>query len=333
MRSRILGTGHYVPPKVITNKDLEKVMSTTDEWIQQRSGIQERRQVEEGVGTADLGYEAAKNALEAAELKATDLDCILFATLSPDHALFPGCGVILQHKLGISDTTIPAFDIRNQCSGYLYCLQVADAFIRQGLYKRILVVGAEVHSSGIEYADRGRQVTVLFGDGAGATILGPTEEEGRGVLSIHLHSQGEFETALMTEHPSCRRKPWIKPEMLTDGSMYPTMNGRLVFKHAVTRMPEVVNEALAANGLSVENVDHWLFHQANMRINEAVAAQLGAPPNKIYHNIHKYGNLSAGAIPSLLDEVVRSGKINKGDLLCMAAFGSGFTWASALIRW
>jgi len=333
MRSVILGTGHYVPDRVVTNKDLEKLMSTTDEWIQQRTGITERRYADPGVGAADLALPAAKRALEAAEMKAEEIDCILFATLSPD-LTFPGCGVLLQHKLGISGTTIPAFDIRNQCSGYIYCLQIADAFIRQGLYKRVLVAGAEVHSSGLDFTDRGRDVAVLFGDGAGVTILGPSEDESRGILSTHCRSQGEFAETLMIECPSSRVQPCrITAQMIEDGRVFPKMNGKLVFKNAVTRMPEVVNEALAKNGLSVESVDHWFFHQANMRINEFVSASLGIAPVKVYHNIHKYGNLSAGAIPSLLDEVAREGKIKRGDLVAMAGFGSGFTWASALLRW
>lgn len=333
MRSVILGTGHYVPPRVVTNKDLEKVMKTTDEWIQQRSGIQERHYADEGVGASDLAFEAAKRALESAKLDASEIDCIMFATLSPDYT-FPGSGVLLQRLLGLSDRTIPAFDIRNQCSGYLYCLQIADAFIRQGIYKKILIAGSEVHSSGIELKDRGRDVAVLFGDGAGATILGATDDETRGILSVHCHSQGEFAEDLMIQCPSSRVQPCrVTHEMIEDGRIFPKMSGKLVFKNAVTRLPEVVNEALAKHGLTVEQVDHWFFHQANMRINEFVSATLGIAPVKVYHNIHKYGNLSAGAIPSLLDEVAREGKIKPGELLCMAAFGSGFTWASALVRW
>jgi 3-oxoacyl-[acyl-carrier-protein] synthase-3 len=333
MRSCILGTGHYVPDRVVTNKDLEKVMSTTDAWIQQRTGIQERRYAEPGVGAADVAFEAAKRALENAKMDAAEIDCILFATLSPDYT-FPGSGVLLARRLGISERGIPAFDIRNQCSGYLYCMQIADAFIKQGLYKRIMIAGAEIHSSGIEHNDRGRDVAVLFGDGSGVTILGATDDPDRGVLNVTCHSQGDFAEDLMIECPSSKVQPVrVTKEMIDDGRIFPKMNGRLVFKHAVTRMPEVVHEGLAKTGLSVEQVDHWFFHQANMRINEMVASQLGIAPVKVYHNIHKYGNLSAGAIPSLLDEVARDGKMKRGDLLCMAAFGSGFTWASALIRW
>ena len=333
MRSVILGTGHYVPDRVVTNKDLEKVMKTTDAWIQQRTGIQERRFAEPGTGASDLAFEASKRALETAKIDPSEIDCILFATLSPDYT-FPGGGVLLQRRLGLSDSGIPAMDIRNQCSGYIYCLQIADAFIRQGLYKKILIAGAEVHSSGIELNDRGRDVAVLFGDGAGATIVGATDDDARGILSTHCHSQGEFAENLMIECPSSKVQPVrVTKEMIDDGRIFPTMNGKLVFKNAVTRMPEVVNEALEKNGVTVDQVDHWFFHQANMRINEFVSATLGIAPVKVYHNIHKYGNLSAGAIPSLLDEVNRDGKLERGDLICMAAFGSGFTWASALLRW
>lgn len=331
MRSRILGTGHYVPDRVVTNFDLMKLMETSDEWIRQRTGIVERRYAAPGQGTADLAFEAAKAALDAARLEPGDIDCILFATLSPDYQ-FPGSGVLLQRLLGLRD--IPAFDIRNQCSGYLYCLQIADSFVRQGLYKRVLIAGAEVHSSGIELNDRGRDVAVLFGDGAGVTIVGPSEDPRRGILSTHCHAQGEFAEALMIECPTSKARPVrITHDMIDDGRVFPKMNGKLVFKHAVVRLAEVIEEACRANGVSLREVDHFFFHQANMRINESVAKALEIPPEKLYHNIQKYGNLSAGAIPSLLDEVAREGKIEEGDLCLLAAFGSGFTWASALIRW
>jgi 3-oxoacyl-[acyl-carrier-protein] synthase-3 len=331
LRSIILGTGHYVPDRVVTNADLEKLMNTTDEWIRQRTGIVERRYAAHGVGPADLAFEAATRALEAARLDAGEIDCILFATLSADYQ-FPGSGVLLQRRLGLSG--IPAFDIRNQCSGFIYCLQVADAFLRQGLYKKVLIAGAEVHSTGIELADRGRDVAVLFGDGAGAVVLGATDDDSRGLLSTHCHSQGEFAEELMLECPTAKNQPCrITADMIESGRVFPRMNGKLVFKHAVTRLPEVIREALSKNGYEVADVKHWFLHQANMRINEFVAASLGIEPARVYHNIHKYGNLSAGAIPSLMDEVVREGKVKEGDLCCLAAFGSGFTWASALVRW
>ncbi len=334
VRSCVLGTGHSVPDRVVTNKDLEKLMTTSDEWIRQRTGVEERRFAENGVGAADLAFEAAKRALEMASLDPADIDCIIFCTLSPDYH-FPGSGVLLQRRLGLSDRGIPAFDIRNQCSGYLYALQVADAFIRLGTYRKVLIAGAEIHSSGIELKDRGRDVAVLFGDGAGVTVLGATDDERRGVLSVHCHSQGEFAEDLMLECPSSKVQPCrITHEMIEDGRVFPKMNGKLVFKHAVTRQPEVIAEAMKANGVeSIEAIDHFFFHQANMRFNQWVASSLGIAVSKVYHNIHKYGNLSAGAIPALLDEKVRDETVKRGDLLCLAAFGSGFTWASALVRW
>jgi 3-oxoacyl-[acyl-carrier-protein] synthase-3 len=331
VRSIILGTGHHVPERVVTNLDLAKLMNTSDEWIQQRTGIVERHYAAHGQGPADLAAEAAKRALEAARADAAEVDCILFATLSADYQ-FPGSGVLLQRALGMKE--IPAFDVRNQCSGFLYALQIADAFIRTGTYRKILIAGAEVHSTGIELADRGRDVAVLFGDGAGAVVLGATDDARRGVLSVHCHSQGEFAEDLMLECPTAKNQPCrITHEMIENGRVFPRMNGKLVFKHAVTRLPEVINEALAANGAALGDVRHFFLHQANMRINEFVAASLGIEPALVYHNIHKYGNLSAGAIPALLDEIVREGRVHEGDLCCLASFGSGFTWASALVRW
>ncbi|RME71888.1 MAG: ketoacyl-ACP synthase III [Planctomycetota bacterium] len=332
MGARILGTGHHVPERVVTNHDLEQIMDTSDEWIRQRTGIEQRRWVVPGTGTAELASHAARKALEAAQLDPEEIDCIVFATLSADY-FFPGSGVLLARELGIAERGIPAFDIRNQCTGYLYALQVADAFIRQGIYRRVLVAGAEVHSTGLDHTTRGRDVTVLFGDGAGVTILGPSEDPERGILGIYLHSDGRFAEKLMIEAPTSREQPHISQPMIEAGRAYPSMDGRFVFKNAVRRMPEVVHEALADQGLRPQDVDHWIFHQANLRINEMVARQLELPPERCYRNIHKYGNLSAGAMPALLDEVVREGRIAPGDLICMAGFGSGFTWGSALIRW
>jgi 3-oxoacyl-[acyl-carrier-protein] synthase-3 len=332
MRSRVLGTGHYVPERVVTNHDLEQFMDTSDEWIRQRSGIQERRWVENGVGTAELASHAARSALEMAGLEPSDIDCIVLATLSPDY-YFPGSGVLLARQLGIAERGIPAFDIRNQCSGYLYALQIADAFVRQGVYRNVLVAGAEVHSTGIEHATRGRDVSVLFGDGAGVTILGPSDDDARGLLGVHVHSDGRHAEKLMIEAPTSRNEPHITAQMIEDGRAFPVMQGRFVFKNAVVRMPEVVREALAAGGLAIADVDHWFFHQANLRINEMVAKQLELPAERCYNNIQTYGNLSAGSIPALLDQVNRQGKIKEGDLVCMAGFGSGFTWGAALVRW
>lgn len=329
-RARITGTGMFVPPDVYTNKDLEKLMDTSDEWIQQRSGIKERRIARPGVGTAGLGYEAAKLALQAAGVEAKDLDLIVFATLSPDY-YFPGCGVFLQERLGCR--TIPALDVRNQCSGFLYGLNVAQSFIATGQYQRVLLVGAEVHSAALNMTTEGRDVAVLFGDGAGAVVLEASDSPERGIMSVHLHSEGAHRDHLKIELPGTRSSPYISTEDVQAGKHFPKMDGKFVFKHAVKRMPEAVMEALGANHLTPKDVDTFLFHQANMRINEAVMKHLDQPLTKAYNNIERYGNCSAASIPMLLDECVRSGRVKKGDLLCMAAFGAGFTWASALIRW
>lgn len=329
-RVRITGTGMFVPPDVYSNHDLEKLMETSDEWIQQRSGIRERRFAKPGVGPSHLGLEAAKNALAAAKLEPKDLDLIVFATLSPDY-YFPGPGVFLQDKLGCG--TIPALDVRNQCSGFLYGLNVAQLFIASGQYDRVLVVGAEVHSAALNLTTAGRDVAVLFGDGAGAVVLEASDSPERGIMSMHLHSEGAFRDMLKIEAPGTSHAPYISEAAIREGTHYPHMEGKFVFKHAVTRLPEVVHEALKANHLAPNDVDHYLFHQANLRINEAVLKQLDQPASKAPHNIDRYGNCSAASIPMLLDETVRAGKIAKGDLVCMAAFGAGFTWGSALIRW
>ncbi len=336
-RSKILGTGHFVPDRVVTNFDLAKLMDTSDEWIQQRSGIVERRYAEDGIGPADMGAEASKRALEAAGLEAKDIDCIVFGTLSPD-LQFPGGGVLVQHKLGISDTYIPCFDLRNQCSGYLYGMQVADAFIKNGTFDKVLVVGAEKHSPALDHTNRGRDVAVLFGDGSGATILGAVEVEdddpdAPGLLEIETHAQGEYARELMVEAPNTIIKPWVRQELVDNPMAFPSMNGRLVFMHACSRMPEIVVKVLAKRGWTPADVDVFLPHQANLRINQRVAKQLEIPEEKCHNNIMKYGNLSAGSIPTLLDEVVRGGQVKRGDLVCMAGFGSGFTWGSILYRW
>lgn len=329
-RVRITGTGMFVPPDVYTNKDLEKLMDTSDEWIQQRSGIRERRFAKPGVGPSHLGLEASKKALAAAGVDAKDLDLIVFATLSPDY-YFPGPGVFLQDNLGCR--TIPAFDVRNQCSGFLYGLNLAQLYIASGQAKKALVVGAEVHSAALNLTTAGRDVAVLFGDGAGAVVLEASDSPERGIMSVHLHSEGAHRDMLKIEAPGTKYSPYISEEVVREGRHYPHMEGRTVFKHAVTRLPEVVHEALGTNHLSPKDVDHYLFHQANLRINEAVLKQLDQPAEKAPYNIDRYGNCSAASIPMLLDETVRSGRIKAGDLVCMAAFGAGFTWGSALIRW
>ncbi|MGH9388262.1 MAG: 3-oxoacyl-ACP synthase III family protein, partial [Vicinamibacteria bacterium] len=283
-----------------------------------------------GVSCSDLGYEASRRALDNAGLRAEQIDFIIFCSLSPDQ-MFPGSGVFLQDKLGIPG--IGALDVRNQCSGFLYGLSVADSFVRIGKYQRILLVGSEVHSHSLDFSTPGRDVTVLFGDGAGAVILGPSEEKERGILSVHLHADGRFAHALELVVWDISRAPFVTHDMLNAGVQWPKMNGRLVFKHAVTRLPEVIREALDTNGVKLADVDHFLFHQANLRINELVASGLGIPQEKVYSHIERFGNMSAATIPFLLDECLEAKAIKKGDLVLMAAFGAGFTWGSALIRW
>ncbi|RMD94239.1 MAG: ketoacyl-ACP synthase III [Calditrichaeota bacterium] len=328
-RAKIISTGRYVPEKVVTNKDMEKLVPTSDEWIQERTGIKQRHFVDREIGVSDLSYEAAKIALKKANLEPQDIDFIIFATLSPDY-VFPGSGVLLQEKLGIPG--VGALDVRNQCSGFLYALSVADQFIRAGTYDRILVAGAEVHSTGLDYSERGRHVTVLFGDGAGVAILEATEGD-HGILSTHLHADGRYAMELCVINPGSRRIPRIYPEMLEDGTMYPHMNGREVFKHAVVKFPKAIQEAMEANNLTLDDVKLVIPHQANLRISEAVAHRLKLKPGQMYNNIQRYGNTTAASIPIALDEALEKGLIEPGDIVILAAFGSGFTWASAAIRW
>lgn len=329
--SLITGTGHYVPPRVVTNFDLEKIMNTSDEWIRQRSGIKERHYVEPGVGSSDLAYEASLKAIEAAGIDKSEIDFIIAATLSPDY-YFPGIGVLVQKKLGLAG--IGALDIRNQCSGFIYGLSVADQYIKSGMYKKILLVGAEVHSSCLDYSDDGRDIAVLFGDGAAAVIIQPNEnEDGRGILSTHLFSDGRYVSELWMEKPSCKDNPVVTEEMIRKKQFFPKMQGRNVFKNAVEKMPEAVRIALEHNNLTIDDVDFLIPHQANDRISMMVGAVLKIPPTKVVRNIDRYGNTTSASIPLALDEIVRAGKLKEGDVVVLTAFGSGFTWASAVIRW
>jgi 3-oxoacyl-[acyl-carrier-protein] synthase III len=329
-RSRILSTGRYLPPKVVTNHDLARIINTNDQWIQERSGIVERRYVEGEVGASDLGFEAAKIALDRAGIKAADLDMIIFATLSPDYT-FPGSGCLLQKMLDIPGKAV--VDIRNQCTGFLYGMSIADQFIKTGMFNKILVVGAEVHSTGLEFADSGRDVTVLFGDGGGAMVIGVSDNPDRGILSTHLHADGRGFRDLWIEGPSSRYMPRVTHQMIDEGRQWPKMNGRNVFKGAVTRLPEVINEALTANDVKLEDIAYLIPHQANMRINQFVAHKLGYPQEKVWHNIQRYGNTTAATLPLCLDEMLEQGVVKEKDLLLFAAFGAGFTWGSALVRW
>ncbi len=333
--SAILGVGSYVPPRVWRNDDLRAIMDTSDEWIQQRTGIKQRHWAEGNIGSSDLGLEAAKRALDTSGVKKEELDLIVFATLSPDHE-FPGTACFLQAKLGLSG--IPALDVRQQCTGFIYGLSIADQFIRTGMYKKVLVVGAEMHSKGLDRTTRGRDVAVLFGDGAGAVVLGamrgaPAKSDSQ-VYSTHLHADGAFAKELWIEAPSITYpETRITPEILAEGRHFPKMNGKAVFVHAVKRMPEAINEALRANGYGLRDVDLFVFHQANLRINEMVAKQLEIPEARVFNTIERFANTTAATIPLGLDVAVKEGRLKKGMLVASAAFGSGFTWASALYRW
>ena len=329
--SRIAGIGHYVPENVITNEYLSSMIDTTDEWIQERTGIKERRFFNPDKDTvANMGATASRIAAERAGMDLTDIDFICFATITPDY-FFPGSGVLMQRELGLDG--IGAIDIRNACSGFIYALSVADQFIKTGMYKNILVVGAEIQSSAMEMTTAGRNYNVIFADGAGAAILQSTEEEGKGILSTHLHADGNFAEELYVKDPGSSRKVRLSEEIIEGPTVKLTMNGREVFKHAVVRFPEVIQEALDQNDLSKEDIDLLIPHQANLRISQFVQKKLQLPDEKIYNNIMRLGNTTAGSIPIALSEAWEAGKVNDGDLICLAAFGSGFTWASALIRW
>ncbi len=305
-RTIITGIGHYVPPRVVTNFDLEKRMDTSDDWIRQRSGIAERRHVEPGVGSSDLAIEAARLAMAGAGAGPADIDFVIAATLSPDH-YFPGIGVMVQAGLGLG--TIGALDVRNQCSGFIYGLAVADQFIRAGTYRKILLVASEVQSSNLDYSDDGRDMAVLFGDGAGAVVLEPDAgETGRGVLSTHLYSDGRFVSDLWMEKPSCRDNPTFKESDFSSKKFYPHMEGKNVFKNACQRMPEAVMDALKHNGLTVDDIDVLIPHQANDRISQMVARALKVPEAKVIRNIDRYGNTTSASIPIALDEAVQDGR-------------------------
>lgn len=331
--AKITGLGFYVPNNIVTNQDLTKIMDTSDEWIQERTGIQERRWIEAGSGetSATMGAQAAKIAIERSGLTKNDIDFIVFATLSPDY-YFPGCGVQIQDMLEMP--TIGALDIRNQCSGFIYALSTADQFIRTGMYKNILVIGSEYHSNGLDKTTRGRGVSVIFGDGAGACILSRSEEKQKGILSSHLHSEGKHAEELTVISPSI--KHWV-PEILAnkeeDLSYFPYMNGTFVFKHAVVRFSEVIMEGLQANGLSVSDINLLIPHQANLRISQFVQQKFKLRDDQIYNNIMQYGNTTAASIIIALTEAWEKGRIKDNDLVILAAFGSGFTWGSVIIRW
>jgi 3-oxoacyl-[acyl-carrier-protein] synthase III len=348
IRSKIAGIGMYVPKNVVTNNDLVQLMDTSDEWIQERTGIRERRfatRYEET--TTTMGVEAAKIAIHRAGIAADDIDMIIFATLSPDY-YFPGCGVLLQRILHIKE--VGALDIRNQCSGFVYGLSVADQFVKTGMCKNVLVVGSETHSFALDFSTRGRNLSVIFGDGAGAVVIQPATTENRGILSTHLHSDGsEAEILAMVnpgfhagyyapdKRPSLPDQPYggmfITEELVKKQDLYPFMDGPAVFKKAVIKLPEVIMEALNQNNLKVSDIDMLIPHQANLRICQYVQQKLGLRDDQVHNNIQKFGNTTAASVPIALCEAWEEGRIKDGDLVCLAAFGSGFTWASALLRW
>jgi len=334
-QSKIAGVGSYVPENVVTNDDLAKIMDTSDEWIQERTGIKERRHIKKGDGnsTAIMGVKAAKIAIERAKIDKDDIDLIVFATLSPDY-YFPGCGVQVQEMLDIN--TCPALDVRNQCSGFIYGLSTADQFIKTGMYKNVLVIGSENHSGGLDFTSRGRSVSVIFGDGAGAVVLTRSDHNGEGILSTHLHSEGKHALELSLKGPSTEH--WV-PEIIAENPQgddipyYPYMNGQFVFKNAIQRFSEVIMEGLKANGLEVKDIDMLIPHQANLRISQFVQQKFELRDDQIFNNIQKYGNTTAASIPIALCEAWEKGKIKDEDVVVLAAFGSGFTWASAVISW
>ena len=333
--SKIIGLGKYVPDNVVTNDDLAKMMDTNDEWIQERTGIKERRWVEKGSGdtTATMGVKAAKIAIERSGLDKDDIDFIIFATLSPD-MYFPGPGVQVQHALDIK--TVGALDVRNQCSGFVYAISVADNFIKTGMYKNILVIGSELHSHGMDKTTRGRGVTVIFGDGAGAAVLTREEDNSKGILSTHLHSQGEHAEELVLIAPGMGKR-WVNDILAdndpNDESYYPHMNGQFVFKNAVVRFSEVIMEGLMKNQLQVDDIDMLIPHQANLRIAQFIQKKFKLSDDQVFNNIQKYGNTTAASIPIALTEAWEEGKIKEGDTVVLAAFGSGFTWGSCIIKW
>ncbi|MDX2193971.1 MAG: beta-ketoacyl-ACP synthase III [Gemmatimonadales bacterium] len=329
-RTRILGTGMAVPDRIVTNDDLSRLMDTSDEWITQRTGIRERRWVREGETGTDLALRASERALEAAGLAAAELDAIVLATSSPDH-FAPGNGVFLQHRLGLGP--IPALDIRAQCSGFIYALATADGWIRSGLFRRILVVGQEVQSTGMDISTRGRNTAVIFADGAGAAVVGPTDEPGRGILAFDLHSDGAFADKLWVDAPGAMYHPRQSVEQMERGQHFLQMDGKEVFRHATTRMPESVRAALAAAGVTTDALTLLIPHQANLRISEMVQKELRLRDDQVYNNIQRYGNTTAATIPLALDECVRAGRVRDGDLLAFTAFGSGFMWGSCVVRW
>ena len=330
-KSRILGAGHYVPERIVTNQELSEMMNTSDDWIVERTGIHERRWFTPGVDTVtNMAVKASRMALERSGKEASEIDFIVFATITSDYFL-PGNGVLLQRELGLSG--IGAIDIKNACSGFIYALSVADQFIKTGMYRNILVVGAEIQSSALDKSDEGRSSAVIFADGAGAVVLGAVEEDQPGIFSTHLHADGSFAEELYCIAPSSSGKVRLSQEMIDRGDFFVKMNGNTVFKHAIVRFMEVINEALDHNGFTKDDIDLLVPHQANLRISQYVQKKLELPDEKVFNNIMYLGNTTAGTIPIALSQAWEQGRLKEGNLVCLAAFGSGFAWASALLRW
>ncbi|MBN7812670.1 ketoacyl-ACP synthase III [Algoriphagus sp. H41] len=330
-KSRILGAGHYVPERIVTNEELSQMMNTNNEWIVERTGIHERRWFTPGVDTVtNMSAKACRMAMERAGVSASEIDFIVFATITSDYFL-PGNGVLLQRELGM--TSIGALDVKNACSGFLYALSVADQFIKTGMYTKILVVGAEIQSSALDKSDEGRSSAVIFADGAGAVVLGTAKPSQPGILSSHLHSEGSYAEELYCIAPSSSGSVRISQEMIDRGDFFLKMNGNTVFKHAIVRFMEVINEALDHNGVTKEDIDLLIPHQANLRISQYVQQKLELPDEKVFNNIMYLGNTTAGTIPIALSQAWEQGRLKEGDLVCLAAFGSGFAWASVLLRW
>jgi 3-oxoacyl-[acyl-carrier-protein] synthase-3 len=330
--STILGVGSYLPSRIVRNADLSSYMDTSDEWIRTRTGIEQRHWVEGTTSTTDLALEASKKALENAGVSAQEIDLILLATTTPDHEL-PPAACFLQRKLGV--TGIPAMDIRQACASFVYGMSIADAFIRVGKYRKVLLVGAETQSKALDKTTRGRDVAVLFGDGAGACVIGATEDPFSGrIFSTHLHTDGNHAEDLWIRSPTfAAESERITYGMLEQGDHYPQMDGKTVFINAVKRMPEAIEEGLAANGMKLEDIDLFLFHQANLRINEMVAKKLGVPSDKIFNTIQQYGNTTAATLPLGMDAAIKAGKLKRGMTVAMAAFGSGFSWGSSIFKY
>jgi 3-oxoacyl-[acyl-carrier-protein] synthase III len=330
-KSRILGAGHYVPERVVTNEEISKMMDTNNEWIVERTGIKERRWYTPGIDTVtNMSLKASKLAIQRAGIETKEIDFIVFATITSDYFL-PGNGVLLQRELGLNG--IGALDIRNACSGFIYALSVADQFIKTGMYKKVLVVGAEIQSSALDKSDEGRSSAVIFADGAGAVVLGAVDSDQPGILSTHLHADGAHAEELYCIAPSSSGTVRISQEMIERGDFFLKMNGNAVFKHAVVRFMEVINEALEFNGLDKSAIDLLVPHQANLRISQYIQQKLELPDEKVFNNIMYLGNTTAGTIPIALSEAWEQKRMKEGDLICLAAFGSGFTWASALLTW